>query len=129
MEEALLRRSTRPMLQARRLIFALSVGISIWVLGSFAGTMVDPAHSGFWTSSLMWSLLTSLLLSPALLVAAHHVRQDGASGARGAQGSSFTEESPRIWPEPEEPPQDEPVPDESSREGWPWNREEVDSSE
>jgi len=70
MEEASLRRSIRPMLQARRLIFALSVGISIWVLGSFAGTMVDPAHSGFWTASLMWALLTSLLLSPALLVAA-----------------------------------------------------------
>jgi hypothetical protein len=117
------------MLQARRLIFALSVGISIWVLGSFAGTMVDPAHSGFWTASLMWALLTSLLLSPALLVAAHHVSRDDPSGTGGGgRGSSFTDEPPQIWPEPEEPPE-EPVQDEPSREGWPWNRDEVDSAE
>jgi hypothetical protein len=34
------------------------------VLASFVGVMADPARAGFWTQSLMWGLLSGLVLAP-----------------------------------------------------------------
>jgi hypothetical protein len=126
------------MLQARRLIFALSTALAVWVLASFAGTMLDPIRSAFWTSSLMWALLTSLLLSPALLVVAHYVRQASGVGRRPADvpdgEADAADEAPRIWPEPRDPG-DEPSPrgdgsrDDAPRDEWPWTREDVERPE
>ena len=53
---------------ARRLIVALSCTIVLWVFTSVAGALLDPAHAAFWSSSLMWSLLSTLLVAPALVM-------------------------------------------------------------
>lgn len=138
------------MLQARRLIFALSTALAVWVLASFAGTMLDPARSAFWTSSLMWSLLTSLLLSPALLVVAHYVRQASGAGqntpgagrdveARGHTANrsrghpdeeeNTADEAPRIWPEPQDQAEEPSPREDALRDEWPWIREDVEQPE
>jgi hypothetical protein len=52
----------------RFLTFALAA-IGAWVLVSFAGTMLDTVHADFWTQSLMWSLLTTLVLGPLMILA------------------------------------------------------------
>jgi hypothetical protein len=53
---------------ARRLIVALSSAIVLWVFTSVAGALLDPAHAALWSSSLMWSLLSTLLVAPALVM-------------------------------------------------------------
>lgn len=53
---------------ARRLIVALSYAIVLWVFASAAGALLDPAHAAFWSSSLMWSFLSTLLVAPALVM-------------------------------------------------------------
>jgi hypothetical protein len=53
---------------ARRLIVALSSAIVLWVFASAAGALLDPAHAAFWSSSLMWSFLSTLLVAPALVM-------------------------------------------------------------
>lgn len=52
----------------RFLTFALAA-IGAWVLVSFAGTMLDTVRADFWTQSLMWSLLTTLVLGPLMILA------------------------------------------------------------
>ena len=52
----------------RFLTFALAA-IGAWVLVSFAGTMLDTVRAEFWTQSLMWSLLTTLVLGPLMILA------------------------------------------------------------
>lgn len=68
------------MLQLHRVIIVLGSGIGLWVLGSFAGTMLNPANAAFWTGSLMWSLLAGVLVAPALLAVSD------ASSARDERG-------------------------------------------
>ena len=120
----------------RRLIVALSSGIGFWVLASFAGTMLDPAHAEPWTTSLMWSLLASALVSPALLMAYHHTTRERTAvphGADAGDATPFVETTPSVgatpgaenqttlWPEPQARP------DASDRsEEWPWVREDAD---
>jgi hypothetical protein len=55
----------------RRLILALSFLMGLWVIGSFAGVMLNLPTAEFWTTSLMWSLLSSVLVMPVLVVAHH----------------------------------------------------------
>lgn len=74
------------MSSVRRLIVALGSGVGFWVLASFAGTMLDPARAEPWTTSLMWSLLVSTLVVPALLMAYRHDRRE--PGRREARGRS-----------------------------------------
>lgn len=120
----------------RRLIIALSFGIGFWVLASFAGTMLDPAHAEPWTTSLMWSLLASALVSPALLMAYHHTRRRTVASREVDTGdvTPFIQETPSIEAEPhaEEPtslwpePQDRADASASGRsEDWPWTREDA----
>ena len=45
--------------------------MAIWVLSSFAGLMINPSNAEIWTTSLMWSLLSSLIVMP-ILVVVHH---------------------------------------------------------
>lgn len=59
------------MTQVRRLITSLIAFIGVWVLVSFAGVMFDGANAGLWVSSLMWSLLSALVVMPMLMVASH----------------------------------------------------------
>lgn len=48
----------------KRLLTALAVGLGIWILASFTGVIADPPRVDFWTQSLMWSLLSGLVLAP-----------------------------------------------------------------
>lgn len=72
------------MSSVRRLVVALGSGVGFWVLATFAGAMLDPARAEPWITSLMWSLLVSTLVAPALLTAYHHdLREPGRREARG----------------------------------------------
>jgi hypothetical protein len=53
---------------AQRILVVLGVLIGFWVLTSVAGAFFDPAHPEFWSASLMWSMLSSLLVAPALVM-------------------------------------------------------------
>lgn len=55
----------------RLFIVALSSLMGLWVFGSFAGVMFGLDNAGFWTTSLMWSLLVSALVMPVLVVLHH----------------------------------------------------------
>lgn len=51
----------------KRFFQLLAILVGIWVLGSFLGTMLDPARANLWTKSLMWALLSSVVLAPVFL--------------------------------------------------------------
>ena len=53
----------------RRLITVFSCLICVWVFVSVGGAFFDQANAEFWSASLMWSLLSSLLVAPALVFA------------------------------------------------------------
>lgn len=57
----------------RKIILGLSVFMGIWVAGSFVGVMINVGNAEFWTASLMWSLLASVMIMPGLVIA-HHAR-------------------------------------------------------
>lgn len=97
----------------RKLIFALSALMAVWVMGSFVGVMFNAANAGFWTTSLMWALLASVVVMPALVVA-HHANNRRATrkaAEHQAQSAPPVEEQPpfikeedqegALWPEPE----------------------------
>ncbi|PSQ66600.1 MAG: hypothetical protein BRD25_02005 [Bacteroidetes bacterium QH_1_61_8] len=56
-----------PLNPMKRLFQTLAGLITLWVLGGFLGVMLDPARAYFWTQSLMWGLLSSVILAPALI--------------------------------------------------------------
>jgi hypothetical protein len=51
----------------KRLFQALAVSVAVWVLGSFLGVMFDPIRANLWTQSLMWALLSSVILAPVFI--------------------------------------------------------------
>ena len=112
------------MKQLRRLFTALGIFIGIWVLVSFTGTMVDTANVSFWSSSLMWSLLSSLVVMPALVVVTHASKEASRKSARTRARRAEREQEPFIqegsdqtrtlWPEPEQ--EAKPSPEERSSE-------------
>lgn len=55
----------------RLFTLVLSFLMGLWVFGSFVGVMFNFDNAGFWTTSLMWSLLSSVLVMP-VLVLVHH---------------------------------------------------------
>jgi hypothetical protein len=55
------------------------VFVTVWALASFAGVMFDTARAGFWTKSLMASLLLGALLAPLMTF----FRPSGDSARRG----------------------------------------------
>lgn len=98
------------MKQVRRLIIALSAFIGIWVLASFTGAMVDSANASFWSSSLMWSLLSALIVMPALVMVNHastsSSRQTAQKQPPEHEQEPFiqdgSDETRTLWPEPEQ---------------------------
>lgn len=100
------------MKQVRRLIIALSAFIGIWVLVSFTGAMVDSANASFWSSSLMWSLLSSLIVMPALVMVNHASTKASRKTAKKQAQTPKRDQEPFIeeesdetqtlWPEPEQ---------------------------
>ena len=111
------------MKKVRRLILVLSGFIGAWMLASFAGVMFDSGNAAFWSTSLMWSLLSSLIIMPALVMVNHASKK--ASKNKAAQSSpqrapageeepfiqEEADETRTLWPEPEQntdewPPQE-----------------------
>jgi len=111
------------MIYARRLIGFISAAVGLWMLVSFAAVMLGAPHAVFWTSSLMWALLASMLLFPALLMAWLGSHADsGSSGSPPVRDvpperrpEPFADDASSLWPEPQETPQQE----------WPYNREDM----
>jgi len=94
----------------RILSVALAV-IGAWVLASFAGAMFDTVRADFWTTSLMWSLLTTLVLGPVLVL---------------LSSQSKTEEPAKPAPQPKTEPSfvsDEKV--EAMRASWSSDEQEM----
>jgi hypothetical protein len=115
------------MTSVRRLIFSLASAVGVWLLVSFAGAMVDSANAAFWSDSLMWALLSALIVAPILLMVhnAFSGSQERPSQERPSSRSAsarsdeaqtedrtpFVEEEPgemrTLWPEPETEPKQE----------------------
>ena len=94
----------------RKLIPLLAGLVGIWVIGSFIGVMLNLSNADFWTRSLMWSLLASMLVMPGLVVL-HHATQgrqksvaDGEASAdeQAASTSPSVQKQPPFVPEEEE---------------------------
>lgn len=51
----------------KRLFQTIAVIVGIWLLSSFLGVMFDPARANLWTQSLMWALLSCVVLAPVIL--------------------------------------------------------------
>jgi hypothetical protein len=109
------------MIHARRLIGIICAAVGLWTLLSFAAVMLGVPHAAFWTSSLMWALLASMLLFPALLMAwlgagsSHSTSTSSREAESASRPEPFADEPSPLWPEPEEPPQND----------WPYNREDL----
>jgi len=66
----------------KRILNYASIAVGLWVLASFAGTMIDKANGELWTQSLMVSLIASLLVLPAALILAVRDSEKKAAEAR-----------------------------------------------
>jgi hypothetical protein len=143
------------MSSVRHLVVAFGFGVSFWVLASFTGAMLDPARAEPWTTSLMWSLLASVLIAPALLMAYHHARKESprrekapepalsSRGVKADEAPAFAQETPSLqeppaleegpaaqqqtslWPEPED--HETPSASEEHRD-WPQVREDTEQT-
>jgi hypothetical protein len=95
----------------RRLLLSIAAFVGVWLLGSFLGTMFDPARANLWTTSLMWALLSCVILAPVFLF-------------MGTSESSSNPGRPRQSEDAFEVEEAVDVPDEESqeveREGWPY---------
>lgn len=118
------------MRETRRLVLILSSAVGLWALASFAGAMFNPANAAFWSGSLMWSLLSILLVAPALLMVHHASSTTEARRTAGSTGGATTpteetpfvdeEDRPTLWPDPSSE-SSKPAPEEE----WPQNRTKV----
>ncbi len=98
----------------RQLILGISFLMGFWVIVSFVGVMLNVSNPGFWTTSLMWSLLASVVVMPALVVAHHATTQRPESASQKSPGGStpptgeqapFVDEDEQedaLWPQTEE---------------------------
>jgi len=95
----------------RQLLTAFSYVIALWVVTSVVGVMADSVRAGFWSGSLMWALLASLMIAPALVmlydpsIGASDRTETGSSASSASDDSqkSFVDES-RAAPVSDEPP-------------------------
>jgi hypothetical protein len=96
----------------RRLLSILTPLVAFWALASFAGTMLDPGHAGFWTQSLMWSLIASMVVAPFFVFSRNQTSRSAttAQAARPERSAST---------EPTDPSDEEPFDDHSKRTLWP----------
>jgi hypothetical protein len=103
----------------RKLIPILAGLLGLWVMGSFVGVMFNLSNADFWTTSLMWSLLASLLVMPALVMVYHATGtpRKAASDQEGRKGAS----SPTIQRQP-------PFVSEEEEEGVLWSEGEKNRS-
>lgn len=90
----------------RRLIFYLASAVGVWLLVSFAGAMVDSGNAAFWSDSLMWALLSSLIVAPALLMVydAFSTSQERSPQTRTSSPSPSPRSEPARSEEEDETP-------------------------
>jgi hypothetical protein len=101
------------MKSTRRLIQYLASAVGLWLLVSFAGAMVDSANAALWSNSLMWALLSCLVIAPALLMvndiftrsdpdrdAAPSASSTDADAAQKPFVEEESDEMKTLWPEP-----------------------------
>jgi len=69
----------------KRLLTVLAVGLGFWILASFTGVIADPPRVDFWTQSLMWSLLSGLVLAPLYAFASAMTPSTSASRSVSAE--------------------------------------------
>lgn len=91
-----------------RLFQSLAIFVGVWVLGSFLGVMLDPSHKNLWTQSLMWAMLSCVILAPVFIFV-------GTSGDESTNAEGETE----PFDEPAESPPTQSLEDE----GWPYTTE------
>lgn len=93
----------------KRLFLAIAGVVAVWLLGSFAGTMLDPARAELWTTSLMWALLSCVVLAPILLF----FGTDNSGGSSSGREQTFEVEDSVDVP-------DEKTRGKAEEEGWPY---------
>jgi hypothetical protein len=86
----------------RKLIPVLGLFMGVWVLASFGGVMFNVTNAGFWTTSLMWSLLASLLIMPGLVVLHHATASAGKPAPDRPSSHPSLQEQPDFVPEEEQ---------------------------
>jgi hypothetical protein len=108
------------MQSVQKIILYLASAIGVWLLVSFGGAMFDSVNAAFWSSSLMWSLLSFLIVMPALALMSDFSAGDASSSnttAADEEAPSFVEEDAEqahtLWPEADST-QESPE--------WPQNR-------
>ena len=90
-------------------ILYLASAIGVWLLVSFGGAMFDSVNAAFWSSSLMWSILSFLIVMPALALMSDFSPASSASSKQSTtdqdEAPSFVDENNRserthtLWPE------------------------------
>lgn len=95
----------------RRLLSILTPLVAFWALASFAGTMFDPGNAGFWTQSLMWSLIASMVVAPFFVFSRNQTSSRSATSKQAAR--------PERSPAAETSSDEEPFDDHSKRTLWP----------
>lgn len=93
----------------KRLFQSLAIFVGVWVLGSFLGVMLDPSHKNLWTQSLMWAMLSCVILAPVFIFV----------GTSGDDSASAGGSNPEPFEEPTEPPATQSLEDQ----GWPYTSE------
>lgn len=99
----------------KRFFASLAVLVGIWLLGSFLGVMFDTARANLWTQSLMWALISCVILAPVFLFV----------GTSSSQSSSPSEAQ-----QPFDAEEDVDVSEEGAREGegWPYTSEQEETN-
>lgn len=92
------------MQKVRSAILYLSAIIGIWVSVSFAGAILNSANAALWSKSLLWSLLSLLVILPALVVVNHAALQRSQRAPpEPDEQKAFVDEDAEdvdtIWPE------------------------------
>lgn len=106
-----------PFAVMKRLFNVLAVLVGVWLLGSFLGVMFDAAHKNLWTQSLMWALLSSVILAPVFLFV-------GTASSDSSQPSTQMEEPFEVDKSMEIGDQN----GKEKQEGWPYTSESDESS-
>jgi hypothetical protein len=95
----------------KRVFFGIAALVGIWLLGSFLGTMLDPARAELWTTSLMWALLSCVVLAPIFLFFS-------TSDAQQSPSSSGRDQRFEVEDSVDVP--DEDTQDKAQEQEWPY---------
>lgn len=76
----------------RRFLLYLASSLGIWLLISFGGAMFNSANAAFWSDSLMWSLLSFMVIAPAFVFVCTPPPDNSVSARR----KSFVDETNRT---------------------------------